>query len=114
MIKKILLTGVVSAIFLAGCASQNQPTIVELPTIDTTNIEQTTSLLDENQLKTNCELSLGTFENGTCLCQLENDQTQEEMYDELTGYCQSTMGGPAGPAFEAAVQAAKAAEAESQ
>ncbi len=114
MIKKILLTGVVSSLFLAGCANQSLPTDEDLPTIDTTNLEQTTSLLDENLLKTNCELSLGTFENGTCLCQLENDQTQEEMYDELTGYCQSTMGGPAGPAFEAAAQAAQAAEAESQ
>lgn len=108
MIKKILLSGVVSTLFLAGCASQSQPTIEELPTLDTTNLEQTTGQLDENQLKANCELSLGTFENGTCICQLENDQTQEEMYDELTGYCQSTMGGPAGPAFEAAAKAAAA------
>lgn len=54
-------------------------------------------------IKYNCELSLGTFKDGRCECILEMAQTQEEMYDEQTGYCQSTQGGPAGDAFNASI-----------
>ena len=51
----------------------------------------------------NCELSGGEFENGSCTCPLEGEQTQAEMYDEQTGFCQSSMGGPNGDAFQASV-----------
>lgn len=51
----------------------------------------------------NCELSDGTFDNNVCTCPLEGEQTQEDMYDESTGYCQSSMGGPAGDAFSASI-----------
>ncbi len=51
----------------------------------------------------NCELSGGTFSNNSCSCPLEGEQTQEEMYDKSTGYCQSSMGGPAGDAYAVSV-----------
>ena len=51
----------------------------------------------------NCELSGGSFSNGNCTCQLEGEQTQAQMYNQSTGYWQSTMGGPAGDAFPASV-----------
>jgi hypothetical protein len=51
----------------------------------------------------NCELSGGTFRNDSCSCPLESGQTQAEMYDENTGFCQSAMGGPAGDAFNASI-----------
>ncbi len=86
MQKNIIVTSIISVLLLTGCSSQTTDTL-------TSDLELT---------KYNCELSLGTFENGTCTCPLENDQTQEEMYDETTGFCQSTMGGPAGAALEAA------------
>lgn len=47
-----------------------------------------------------CTLSAGTYADGACTCPLENNQTQEEMYDAATGFCQSSMGGPAGEAFD--------------
>lgn len=54
-------------------------------------------------IKYNCELSTGVFKDGRCECDLEGEQMQEEMYDEQTGYCQSTQGGPAGDAFNASI-----------
>lgn len=51
----------------------------------------------------NCKLSGGTFKDGKCTCSIEEMQTQEEMYDKKTGFCQSTIGGPAGNAFQASV-----------
>lgn len=51
----------------------------------------------------NCELSGGVFDKGECACPLESFQTHDEMYDETTGFCQSSMGGPAGDAFYASV-----------
>lgn len=52
----------------------------------------------------NCALSGGTMKDGACSCPLDlPDQTQEQMYDAATGFCQSTMGGPAGNAFFASV-----------
>jgi len=50
-------------------------------------------------IRYNCELSGGTFQNDHCTCQIEDFQTQELMYDKDTGFCQSTIGGPAGNAF---------------
>ena len=47
----------------------------------------------------NCTLSGGTFSDGACVCPLESGQTREEMYDESTGYCRSSMGGEGGDAF---------------
>jgi len=51
----------------------------------------------------NCELSGGTFENGVCVCPIEEQlgQTQEMMYDEKSGFCQTTFGGAGGNAFAA-------------
>lgn len=54
----------------------------------------------EARVSVACTLSAGTYANGSCACVLEVDQTQEEMYDEATGFCQSSIGGPAGEAFE--------------
>lgn len=54
-------------------------------------------------VKYNCELSDGDFIDGECQCQLENGQTQEEMYDSSTGFCQSSVGGPAGEAFNRSI-----------
>lgn len=51
----------------------------------------------------NCELSGGRFENENCTCSLELNQTQDEMYDQETGFCQTTFGGPGGDAFEASI-----------
>jgi len=50
-----------------------------------------------------CELSGGVFENGSCVCPIEEQlgQTQEMMYDKSTGFCQTTFGGPGGDAFAA-------------
>lgn len=52
-----------------------------------------------------CELSGGSFSDGNCVCPLEEGigQTQDMMYDENTGFCQSTIGGPAGDAFAASI-----------
>lgn len=61
------------------------------------------SVVPGGAVKYNCELSGGTFENGACACFLESFQTQEEMYDASTGFCQSSFGGPAGDAFAASV-----------
>ena len=59
----------------------------------------------EELIKHNCELSGGSFANGKCTCDVEENlgQTQEMMYDKNTGYCQSTHGGPAGDAFNASI-----------
>lgn len=51
----------------------------------------------------NCELSGGIVENGSCVCPLELNQTQEMMYDASKGFCQTTFGGPGGDAFRASV-----------
>jgi len=51
----------------------------------------------------NCELSGGVFESGACVCPIEEElgQTQEMMYDESSGFCQTTHGGSGGDAFRA-------------
>lgn len=51
-------------------------------------------------IRYNCELSAGTFQSGRCICPVEAElgQTQETQYDKSTGFCQSTIGGPAGDA----------------
>lgn len=51
----------------------------------------------------NCEFSNGEFVNGACVCPAEEElgQTSDMMYDPNTGYCQTTVGGPAGDAFAA-------------
>lgn len=56
------------------------------------------SLSITGPIRYNCELSGGTFQNERCTCQIEDFQTQELMYDKDTGFCQSTIGGPAGDA----------------
>ena len=54
-------------------------------------------------IKYNCELSGGTFEQNSCICPIEEQlgQTQEMMYGESTGFCQTTFGGAGGDAFYA-------------
>lgn len=59
------------------------------------------SVLEEGAAKYNCELSDGSFKDGKCECLLEVGQTQESMYDKTTGFCQSSIGSPAGDAFAA-------------
>jgi hypothetical protein len=54
-------------------------------------------------IRYNCELSGGTFQNDRCTCRIEGFQTQELMYDKDTGFCQSTVGAPAGDAFNASI-----------
>lgn len=54
-------------------------------------------------IRYNCELSGGEIKDDHCECSIEAFQTQEEMYDKVTGFCQSTIGGPAGEAFEASI-----------
>ena len=63
----------------------------------------TETALATGPMKYNCELSGGTFHNDSCACPLEVGQTQAQMYDAQTGFCQSTAGGPAGDAFQASI-----------
>lgn len=53
----------------------------------------------------NCELSDGIFTGQRCQCPIEEElgQTQKSMYDQETGFCQTTFGGPGGDAFMASV-----------
>ncbi len=53
----------------------------------------------------NCKLSSGEFVDSVCVCPIEEHlgQTQEMVYDESTGFCQTTAGGPGGGAFAATV-----------
>ena len=62
----------------------------------------TIELVATGPVQYNCELSDGTFENNACICPIEEGlgQTQETMYDDTTGYCQTTFGGPGGEAGE--------------
>jgi hypothetical protein len=62
---------------------------------------KTETSLATGAVEYNCELSSGTFSNGSCSCSIEEGQTQAEMYDKNTGFCQSTHGGPTGDAFQA-------------
>lgn len=59
----------------------------------------TKTSLEIGPVKYSCELSGGTFKNGSCACPLEGEQTQTEMYDKKTGFCQSSVGGAGGDAF---------------
>lgn len=63
------------------------------------------SVVPGGAVKYNCELSGGTFQNEACVCPIEEQlgQTQEMMYDESKGYCQTTFGGPGGEAFAASM-----------
>lgn len=63
----------------------------------------TETSLATGAIEYNCELSGGTFKNDSCSCLLESGQTQALMYDDKTGFCQSSMGGPAGDAFNASI-----------
>lgn len=54
-------------------------------------------------IRYNCELSGGSFTNGHCICPTEGMQTQTDMYDTSTGFCQSSAGGPIGDAFNASI-----------
>ncbi len=48
----------------------------------------------------NCTESGGVFSDDACRCGIDEalGQTQENMYDKTTGYCQTTIGGAAGRA----------------
>ncbi|MFA6132350.1 MAG: hypothetical protein WC702_04830 [Patescibacteria group bacterium] len=67
----------------------------------TTQQEEQTQLT--GPISYNCELSGGAFTNGECVCPIASFQTQDEMYDKETGFCQSDVGGPAGDAFNASI-----------
>jgi hypothetical protein len=78
----------------------------EQKTNETEPINKVTSSGEwENLIKYNCELSGGSFNDGSCECPIEKNsgQTQDMMYDKNTGYCQTTSGGPGGDAFAASV-----------
>ncbi|MDQ5952423.1 MAG: hypothetical protein QG626_551 [Patescibacteria group bacterium] len=62
----------------------------------------------ENSLMTgpiqyNCELSGGKFKDASCTCPVGDPNTQADMYDKRTGFCQSEIGGPTGDAFQASL-----------
>lgn len=58
--------------------------------------------IQEQIAQYNCEQSGGTFAGSSCTCPIEEGlgQTQEMMYDENTGYCQTTFGGPGGEVMQ--------------
>lgn len=93
----VSLTAVIVAFALGLMIGSNSRTAV---TNSQAPIEiKTESPIPLGAIKYNCELSAGTFKDSRCECELEAEQTQEEMYDEQTGFCQSSHGGPAGNAF---------------
>ena len=109
----VVVTAVIvgSSVYLWQVSKSPAPT---LPADTITNQKQTNqkksaSTAQSNEweglIKYNCEFSGGSFTNGTCKCLLEKDisQTQEDMYDKNTGYCQTTHGGPGGDAFASSV-----------
>ncbi|MBI2436728.1 MAG: hypothetical protein HYV41_03235 [Candidatus Magasanikbacteria bacterium] len=110
---KIILVAIIAALIGSGSTylwQTNQSKIS--PPVDTqeqeiNEPEVTTTVSSTNEfagvVKYNCEKSGGSFSNNTCECPLEGPQTQEEMYDKSTGYCQSSIGGPAGDAFAASI-----------
>lgn len=111
---KMILVAIVAALIGGGGVylwqANESP---ESPTVSTQEqdlnepetVTEATSSNDWNELiGYNCELSGGSFsEYKGCECPLEEGQTQEEMYDKSTGYCQSSMGAPGGDAFAASV-----------
>lgn len=72
---------------------------------NTVRPEKTDTEVVTGPVKYNCELSNGTFKNGTCICPIEQElgETQASMYDKTNGFCQTTFGGPGGDAFAASV-----------
>ncbi|MDZ7611876.1 MAG: hypothetical protein U5L10_03875 [Candidatus Moranbacteria bacterium] len=80
--------------------STSKPTQEQVKNKDETNTSST-----QGAVEYNCELSGGSFDNGVCVCPIEKElgQTQEAMYDENTGFCQTTEGKPNGDAFAASV-----------
>ncbi len=94
-ILKIFITVIITAIVAGGGVyiwQDNSPTQTE--------IKNQKQIKDRQSqvVQYNCEQSSGTFINDTCVCPIEADfgQTQEMMYDQKTGYCQTTHGGPGG------------------
>lgn len=87
--------GIVAVVGLLAAASNIEPVPVEP--------EPRAVASAGGAVRYNCELSDGVFEDGACVCPLENGQTQEMMYDEETGFCQTTYGGPGGAAFAASI-----------
>lgn len=63
-------------------------------------VEDNTQIENGEQeiIKDNCEQSGGTFINNECQCPFEAElgQTSASMYDQETGYCQTTHGSPGG------------------
>ena len=109
---KIILVAIVAALIGSGGTylwQANQSPIA--PPVDTqeelNEPETRTEFTSTNEFagvaKYNCEKSGGSFSNNSCTCPLELNQTQEIMYDKSTGYCQSSIGGPAGDAFAASI-----------
>jgi hypothetical protein len=94
MTKKIVLTGLFC--LLVGLASGH---LVAYYAYQDLSQEKEIS----QAVKYNCEFSGGSFVDGSCACPTEIGQDSAEMYDERTGYCQTTHGGPGGNAFEASI-----------
>lgn len=77
--------------------------IMTFKTLDGTDRTSPPKPILTGPVQYNCELSGGTFKDDRCTCSIEDFQTQEMMYDKNTGFCQSTIGGPAGNAFNASI-----------
>lgn len=89
-----LLGAIVGGLAVASVAVSRVE--VDSPVVSTEDL-----VVPGGAVKYNCELSDGRFESGACVCPIEGRQTQEMMYDESTGFCQSSEGGPGGDAFAA-------------
>ena len=104
---KMILVAIVAALLGGGAIYLWQiDKSADSPPVSTQ--EQSESIIipsTEGAIKYNCELSGGSFKNGTCECPIEKElgQTQDMMYDKNTGFCQTTYGGPGGDAFAASV-----------
>lgn len=112
---KMVLVAVIAALIGGGGVyfwetdeSQESPS-VSVQEQELNEPETVTEFTPSNEwnelIRYNCELSGGSFSDNSCVCPIEEEigQTQEEMYDKSTGYCQSSMGGPGGDAFAASV-----------
>jgi len=73
--------------------------------INSQTLNNVGSVTSKSAIGYNCELSGGQITNGQCVCPIEENlgQTQDEMYDQSTGFCQTTAGGPGGDAFYSSI-----------
>lgn len=96
-----------AAFFIIGRKQLNAPSSPNIePVTQNSQSNPNSQPILTGPIRYNCELSGGSFNAGHCKCPLDEGvpgQSQETMYDVNTGFCQSTIGGPAGDAFNASV-----------